>query len=251
MERQQLISILKASFDAGLLIDDKGSILYVNAAAREFLVIDDTENLGDVENVLAFFDNSIKMPFSWKCMKQVSEEEKFLAMSKQAENNKSAEARLSHLGEYTLLFCCPKKELEGQIEKERNIIKGILDASLDPLFQINEKGIIQIVNKAATFQFGWTKSEFIGQNISMIVGKEHASKHDQYMQRYLQTGEARVMGTRRIIPARRKDGSEFMTQLSLVEVETEVGEERLFCGFILDIPDLDDWAEDDPCKWCC
>jgi two-component system sensor kinase FixL len=101
------------------------------------------------------------------------------------------------------------------------------------------------VNKAATTQFGWTRDEFIGSNISMIVGGEHARKHDAYMERYLQTG---VMGTKRIFPARRKDGSEFTIQLSLVEIDVQVehGQERLFCGFVLDLTDqkdLQQWIE--------
>lgn len=256
MELQQLISILKASFDAGLLIDDSGSIMYVNTAARAFLGMDlENNDLGNVDTLLAFHpgDNKDNKSFLlWKDMKQTSEKETFLVVSKHEKNSKSAEARVAHVGEYTLLFCSPQKELQSQIEKERNIIKGILDASLDPLFQTNEKGVIQRVNKAATAQFGWSKQEFIGNNISMIVGKQHAVYHDDYMKRYLETGEARVMGTKRVLPARRKDGSEFMIQLSLVEVETEVGDERLFCGFVvMDLPGLDDWLENDPCKCCC
>jgi PAS domain S-box-containing protein len=68
----------------------------------------------------------------------------------------------------------------------------------------------------------------------MIVGKEHASRHDQYLELYLQTGEARVMEKKRELPARRKGGSEFIIQLSLVEVDVADGEERMFCGFVLD-----------------
>jgi PAS domain S-box-containing protein len=121
------------------------------------------------------------------------------------------------------------------LEQERKLVTGIIDASLDPLFQVNEKGIIQLVNKAATTQFGWTRDEFIGSNISMIVGGEHAARHGQYMERYLKTGVTRVMGTKRELPARRKDGSEFPIQLSLVEIKADDGDERLFCGFILDL----------------
>ena len=59
------------------------------------------------------------------------------------------------------------------------------------------------------------------------------------------------MGTKRILPARRKDKSEFMIQLSLVEVE-HGGEERIFCGFILDLPEMDDWMGGAPGNsWCC
>ena len=139
------------------------------------------------------------------------------------------------------LFCgfvhdlTEQKAFIASIERERNLVTSIIDASLDPLFQVDEKGNIQLVNKAATTQFGWTRDEFIGNNISMIVGGEHSSKHDAYMERYMRTGEARVMGTKRELPARRKDGSEFIVQLSLVEVPVPNGHERMFCGFIVDL----------------
>jgi PAS domain-containing protein len=69
----------------------------------------------------------------------------------------------------------------------------------------------------------------------MIVGAEHAARHDQYLERYLRTGEARVMGSKRELSARRKDGSEFIIQLSLVEVHVADGDERMFCGFVVDL----------------
>ncbi|MEM7044088.1 MAG: PAS domain-containing protein, partial [Pseudomonadota bacterium] len=43
------------------------------------------------------------------------------------------------------------------------------------------------------------------------------------------------MGTKRELPARRKDGSEFIVQLSLVEIPVSQGQKRIFCGFILDL----------------
>jgi len=139
------------------------------------------------------------------------------------------------------LFCgfvhdlTEQKALMGRIEREKNLVSGIIDASLDPLFQVDESGIIQMVNDAATKQFGWSREEFLGSNISMIVGGEHGARHGQYMERYLRTGEARVMGTKRELPARRKDGTEFTIQLCLVEVPVEAGQDRIFCGFILDL----------------
>jgi PAS domain S-box-containing protein len=126
----------------------------------------------------------------------------------------------------------------SNLEKEKNLVAGVIDAALDPLFQVNEKGLIVMVNNAATTQFGWTREEFIGNDITMIVGKEHSpEKHGQYMERYLRTGEARVIGKKRELSARRKDGSEFVIQLSLVEVRVAEGEERMFCGFIVDLTD--------------
>lgn len=64
------------------------------------------------------------------------------------------------------------KEEEQRIEvmRKQRLMAGILDATFDALFAINEKGIIQLVNNAAVDQFGWSRSELVGCNISKIVG---------------------------------------------------------------------------------
>ena len=68
---------------------------------------------------------------------------------------------------------------------------------------------------------------------SMHIGR--APNHDNYIKRYLRTGEKRVMGKKRELRARRRDGSEFPIELGLTEVKVRKGEERSFCGFIRDL----------------
>lgn len=92
----------------------------------------------------------------------------------------------------------------GNAIREENITEAAFEAALDPIFQINEHGIIQMVNSAATTVFGWKRSEFIGSNVRMICGENHGSKHDQYMARYLATGDTRVIGQNRRLQAKKK-----------------------------------------------
>jgi PAS domain S-box-containing protein len=49
-------------------------------------------------------------------------------------------------------------------------MEASFDASFDPMFQINEMGIIQTANNAATETFSWTHEELIGNTIRMIAG---------------------------------------------------------------------------------
>lgn len=51
---------------------------------------------------------------------------------------------------------------------------AIIEASIDPMFCINERGTIMMVNEAAIRSFGYTRKEFISANIQMIVGGGHA-----------------------------------------------------------------------------
>lgn len=53
------------------------------------------------------------------------------------------------------------------------------------------------------------------------------------MQRYLKTGKKRVIGIKRPLVARRKDGSEFHIELGVSEVNLPDGK-KVFCGYVRD-----------------
>lgn len=123
---------------------------------------------------------------------------------------------------------------EEEIECRERQSQALIDSSFDPIIQINEKGIITVVNEAAIHLFGWTRDEFIGSNISMICGGVHAERHDEYLLDYMATGQKHVIGQKRKVTARRKDGSEFPIELGVQQVKTLQGE-YYFCGFIRDL----------------
>lgn len=123
-----------------------------------------------------------------------------------------------------------------EVHQQRDsLMTAIVEASLDPMLQINEQGIIQMVNQAAERQFRYRREELLGCNISMILGDEHAAKHDKYLKRYLETGISEVLGQKRELTARRSDGTEFPIDLGVVEIASSQGDPRLFCGFVHDL----------------
>ena len=69
---------------------------------------------------------------------------------------------------------------------------ALVESSPEAMMQIDEKGKILMVNDAATTIFGYSRDEFMGENVSLIVGGSHAKQHDKYLSRYLATGEKRV-----------------------------------------------------------
>jgi PAS domain-containing protein len=73
-----------------------------------------------------------------------------------------------------------KQALLGIIESKK-YMETILDASFDALFVINDRGIIQMVNKSTVRVFGWTVDELVGKNINIIMPEEHARMHDSYL----------------------------------------------------------------------
>lgn len=73
----------------------------------------------------------------------------------------------------------------------------------------------------------------IGKNVSLLMPAPYRQEHDGYLQRYLKTGERRIIGIGRIVVGERKDGSTFPMELAVGEAK--VGADRLFTGFVRDL----------------
>ncbi|KAL7468968.1 hypothetical protein ACHAXS_009215 [Conticribra weissflogii] len=115
-----------------------------------------------------------------------------------------------------------------------DLCQAMIDASFDPMFGIDQRGKILVCNRAACSMFGYTRDEFLESNISVICNDRDAPHHERHMARYIRTGEKRVIGRKRPLVARRKDGSQFHIELGVSEVDLKNGE-KMFCGYVRDM----------------
>lgn len=113
--------------------------------------------------------------------------------------------------------------------------KTVLDTAVDGIVTIDEHGIIQSCNASLQKLFGYTAKELVGNNVRMLMPSPYAENHDGYLQRYLETGEKRIIGIGREVTGKRKDGSEFPLELAVGEF-IENGQ-HFFTGFTRDITD--------------
>ncbi|HZZ62324.1 MAG TPA: chemotaxis protein CheB [Roseiarcus sp.] len=111
-------------------------------------------------------------------------------------------------------------------------LRAVIDGAADSIVTIDEAGVIQSLNAATTKMFGYAPDELIGRNVDILV-EPHHSLHDGYIKRYVETGEASMIGVGREIEARRKDDSIFPAELTVSEIRH--GGERLFIGFLRDL----------------
>jgi two-component system sensor kinase FixL len=112
-------------------------------------------------------------------------------------------------------------------------LASILETVPDAMILIDKAGIIQSFSRTAERYFSYEAAEVIGKNVSMLMPAPYQEQHDGYLERYLTTGERRIIGIGRIVVAQRKDGSTFPIELSVGEVISEEG--RFFTGFIRDL----------------
>lgn len=125
-------------------------------------------------------------------------------------------------------------QTEGKTLLEREAhLRSILETVPDGMIVIDEHGIIQSFSAAAERIFGYAAQEVCGRNVSLLMPSPHREHHDEYIQRYLRTGERRIVGIGRVVAGQRKDGSTFPIELAVGEVNH--GGHRLFTGFVRDI----------------
>lgn len=106
------------------------------------------------------------------------------------------------------------------------------DATLGILV-VNESGTIILSNNLVAQQFGYSKSELIGQKVEMLVPDNVRSRHHTHRDAYLKHPTPRLMGAGRDLYGRRKDGSVFPIEISLSYVKIQ--EEQAVIAYISDI----------------
>jgi len=112
-------------------------------------------------------------------------------------------------------------------------LRSILNSVPDATVVIDEKGIVQSFSAAAERLFGYKESAVIGKNVSVLMPQPYRDEHDRYLQRYLATGEKRIIGIDRVVTGQREDGSTFPLKLAVGEMQS--GKRRFFTGFIRDL----------------
>ncbi|PIR01279.1 MAG: hypothetical protein COV66_02355 [Nitrospinae bacterium CG11_big_fil_rev_8_21_14_0_20_45_15] len=133
-------------------------------------------------------------------------------------------------------FNVMKQQLRERIQmledKESNMT-AILNSMVDAQITINNKGIIQSVNKATRKIFGYSKEELLGQNIKILMPEPYQSEHDVYLENYFRTGVKKIIGIVREVKGLKSDGTIFPIEISISEYE--IAENQWFVGIVRDI----------------
>jgi two-component system sensor kinase FixL len=111
--------------------------------------------------------------------------------------------------------------------------QSILATVPDAMVVIDAQGTILSFSAAAEAMFGYSGAEAIGQNVRILMPEPDRSRHDQYMQRYLETNVPHIIGIGRVTTALRHDGNSFPIELAIGDAETPAG--RVFTGFVRDL----------------
>ncbi len=113
-------------------------------------------------------------------------------------------------------------------------LRAIVDTAMDAVVQMDAEGLVTGWSGQAANMFGWTRAEALGRPLhEMIIPPQYRAAHVQGLQRFNQTGAAKMLNKRVEILALRRNGGEFHVELTISLVRLE--DKTEFCAFISDI----------------
>ncbi|NJL13426.1 MAG: PAS domain S-box protein [Microscillaceae bacterium] len=147
-----------------------------------------------------------------------------------------------------LTFEKPAEGTKGnQLALEPSQFVQILEGCADAVVVSDHQGFILFFNESAERIFQYRREEVLGQNVRLLMPDIHAYQHDQYLQNYLRTGEAKIIGKGRELDARRKDGTPYPILLTISE--SRDAQRRIFAAFIKDNREKEKWNTKSGSNW--
>jgi PAS domain S-box-containing protein len=125
-----------------------------------------------------------------------------------------------------------RSELEQRTDEQS--LAATVETSLDGIVSIDRDGRIIAMNAAAERLVGGHRGEMLGRSLAdVMIPERFREAHRRGMVRFLETGDARVLGRRIELPVLRRDGAELPCEIAIVA--TERRGERTFTAFLRDL----------------
>lgn len=126
-----------------------------------------------------------------------------------------------------------RKTAEIALGESELRLRSILKTVPDAIVVIDDRGSIQSFSPAAERLFGYAADEIAGKNVNLLMPSPYREAHESYLDRYLETGERRIIGIGRVVVGLRKNGENFPIELQVGEFR--IDGTRFFTGFVRDL----------------
>jgi two-component system sensor kinase FixL len=127
-----------------------------------------------------------------------------------------------------------QQNLVRKLKASQKKFRAILDTATDAILSIDEEHKIILFNNAAQRIFGYSRSEVLGKDLSILIPLQYGD-HRRYVQRFMETRTSKIMGETLSLTALRKGGEEFPVELGLSHHEMQGS--VTFTAIIRDVSD--------------
>src|SRR5579884_189268 len=213
--------LFEKSLDAILVADDQGRYLMANEAACRLLgySLDELLGMKVADLRLSQGANAGELYQSYVTRGEQFGEFEFIRPDGQERVAEYTAIRLTPGQHMSILRdVTERRRAEEMLRQSEARLRAILDSTVDAIITIDHQGIIQSVNPGAERMFGYAAAEMVGQNVAMLMPSPYRGAHNDYIARYLQTGEKHIIGITRETVAQRKNGSVFEVDLTVSEI---------------------------------
>ncbi len=124
-----------------------------------------------------------------------------------------------------------KREIQKELEKSEKIFRTLFEEARDCLAMIDEKGVVEMWNKASESLFGFSRKEIIGENLFDFISPPKTSNlYQTAFSRFVQTGERKLHNVEGLyeIETRNKKGDTIYIEASLSIIELYSEKKALF-----------------------
>ena len=128
-----------------------------------------------------------------------------------------------------------RRRAEDELHASHALHRGILEAALDCIIGMDDRGRVIEWNPAARGTFGYGRDEVLGRELAeLIVPPELRPMHREGLARYLRTGEGPVLGRKVEVTALRADGTRVPVELAITPILLP-GRPPTFIAYVQDI----------------
>jgi PAS domain S-box-containing protein len=128
------------------------------------------------------------------------------------------------------------KQVETALEISRESaerFRTLAQTASDAIITVNKTSRIVFVNDAVENIFGYTETELIGADLTMLMPDAFRAEHHAGMDRYVETDQKHISSASIELRGKHKDGREIPVELSFGEFTS--GGERYFTGIARDV----------------
>jgi PAS domain S-box-containing protein len=213
-----------------IFINQKGRVVYANKKCEDVMGYKKGELYSssfDFFNIIAPESKSIvKSNFSKHLQGEDVTPYEYVLVTKEGKRiDAILTSKLIRYGEETAILgivtdITERKNMEEALRDSEEKFRAISFSAHDAIILLDNEGKISYWNPAAEKIFGHTKEEAIGKEMSSLIApKRFHEAHLEGFNKFRKTGLSQTIGTTIELPGVRKDGTEFLFEISLSSLQ--------------------------------
>jgi len=141
-----------------------------------------------------------------------------------------ADLRILRIAAEILASYCERRRTEREVRQSEEKFRSVAQTAIAAIISADSEGNIITWNEGAGAIFGYEEAEALGRPLTILMPDQFKGRHRHGFQRFMETGEARIIGKAIELQGLRKNGEKFPLELSISSWKIS---EKRFCGALL------------------